>query len=281
MLKTRVLTAVFLLGFFLSAIFFLPTEAWVVLVTLLAATAAWEWGGLLALGGVGRLLLGGAFAIFCIVISLWHPSAMGMGDDFSGRAWALGRWIYWPAVAFWGLIVPVWMVKRWQLPKSLSGALVGLVVLLPAWLALIQLRQIGNLALLAIMATVWIADIAAYFSGRTFGRHKLAPTISPGKTWEGAAGAVVAVVLYGFALSPWLPAALSENRLVLVLVLVVLTAVSIVGDLFESLLKRQAGLKDSSRILPGHGGVLDRVDSLTSTLPIVALVWLASQNCPT
>jgi len=118
-----------------------------------------------------------------------------------------------------------------------------------------------------------MADIAAYFSGKAFGKHKLAPSISPGKTWEGAIGAGVGVVLYGVLvrllfgldLMPWV---------LWVVALLGVTAVSIVGDLYESLLKRKAGIKDSSNILPGHGGVLDRIDSLTSTLPVVALVWL-------
>lgn len=278
MLKTRVFTAVVLLAFFLSALFCLPPAGWVAVVTLVAAIAAWEWGGLLALGRLGRIFFGSVFAGLCLAISLWQPAALGMGETFSTQALVFGRWFYLPAIAFWGAVVPVWMVRRWSLPRSLPGVGVGLLVLIPAWLALIQLRQIGNLTLLAIMASVWIADIAAYFSGRTFGRHKLAPTISPGKTWEGAFGGVVAVVLYGYALSSWLPSALSGNLLLLGLFLIVLTVVSIVGDLFESLLKRQAGLKDSSQILPGHGGVLDRIDSLTSTLPIVAMAWLASQS---
>jgi phosphatidate cytidylyltransferase len=122
---------------------------------------------------------------------------------------------------------------------------------------------------------VWLADIAAYFFGRTFGKRKLAPSISPGKTWEGAIGGGVAVVVYGFMLAPQLPGKLSANYGLLLLVLIVLVAISIIGDLFESLLKRQAGLKDSSNVLPGHGGVLDRIDSLTSTLPLVALTWLS------
>ncbi len=118
-----------------------------------------------------------------------------------------------------------------------------------------------------------MADIGAYFSGRTLGRHKLAPSISPGKTWEGAIGGGLAVLAYGFLLSPHLPAGLGNSPVKLFIALVVLTAISVIGDLFESLLKRQAGLKDSSNILPGHGGALDRIDSLTSTLPLVALVW--------
>jgi len=131
---------------------------------------------------------------------------------------------------------------------------------------------------LAIMAVVWLADIGAYFSGRRFGKHKLAPAISPGKTWEGAIGGGVLVLAYGLLLSSRLPAALAGNLLLLLPVLLLLTAISIVGDLFESLLKRQAGLKDSSNVLPGHGGVLDRIDSLTSTMPLVALVWLVTKG---
>src|SRR5690606_2292618 len=132
--------------------------------------------------------------------------------------------------------------------------------------------------LLGTMAVVWVADIAAYFSGRAFGRHKLAPSISPGKTWEGAAGAAVAVLVFGFGMLAMRGAELQGGVAVIAGVLLAWTAVSIVGDLFESLLKRQAGLKDSGSILPGHSGILDRIDSLTSTLPIVALasVWLAA-----
>ena len=127
------------------------------------------------------------------------------------------------------------------------------------------------------MAVVWVADIAAYFTGRAFGRRKLAPSISPGKTWEGAAGAAVAVLAFGFGVLAMRGAELQGGVAVIAVVLLAWTAVSIVGDLFESLLKRQAGLKDSGNILPGHGGILDRIDSLTSTLPMVALgaVWLA------
>ena len=124
------------------------------------------------------------------------------------------------------------------------------------------------------MATVWVADTGAYFFGRTFGSHKLAPSISPGKTWEGAVGGGLTVIVYGFVFSSKLPAVLSDSFVLLLSALILLTVISIMGDLFESLLKRQAGLKDSSNVLPGHGGVLDRIDSLTSTLPLVALVWL-------
>ena len=153
------------------------------------------------------------------------------------------------------------------------GVGVGVLLLFSTWLAIVQLRSLGPLTLLAFFALAWVADIAAYFAGRRFGRHKLAPSISPGKTREGAIGAVLGVVMYGVLLRPGSP----FETIPLwqwVLLLVGLTAISIIGDLYESLLKRQAGIKDSSQILPGHGGVLDRIDSLTSTMPVIAFLTI-------
>jgi phosphatidate cytidylyltransferase len=274
MFKTRVITAIFLFAAFFLALFYLPPVGWVVFATLVAAIAAWEWGALMGLGGASRILFGVALALTCGVVGTLYPVALGVETGQPDAAWQLGRWFYLPAAVFWLLVVPLWMSRRWSLPKSVSGLLIGVLLILPTWLALVQLRQAGALALLAIMAVVWLADIGAYISGRSFGKHKLAPSISPGKTWEGVIGGGLAVLFYGFMLSPKLPGTLSSNYLLLLVVLVLLVAISVVGDLFESMLKRQAGLKDSSSVLPGHGGVLDRIDSLTSTLPLVALVWL-------
>ena len=276
MLRTRVITAVFLFAAFLSAVFYLPPLGWSLFAASVATIAAWEWGALMRFGRAKRLLLGVAFLGLCLLLDVLFPQALGLAAGFDEAAWPLALWFYLPAVLFWCGLVPFWLARRWPLPAGLPGLLVGVVVILPTWLALVQLRQLGAPALLAIMALVWLADIAAYFSGRRFGRHKLAPQISPGKTWEGAAGAVVAVLAYGLALSSKMPPALGARLVLLGAVMVGLTAISIVGDLFESHLKRQAGLKDSSNILPGHGGVLDRIDSLTSTLPLVACVWLAT-----
>ena len=157
---------------------------------------------------------------------------------------------------------------------------IGWLILVGAWAALVQLQAASPATVLAAMATVWIADTAAYFTGRAFGRHKLAPAISPGKTWEGVYGALAAVAVYALALWPvagragaqidagagalvgWIAAALA------------LAALSVIGDLFESLLKRQAGVKDSGNILPGHGGVLDRIDALLAAMPAAALLSL-------
>ena len=278
MLKTRVITAVVLLCAFLTALFYLPPLGWLLFATLVAAVAAWEWGALMGLAGASRVVLGVGLVVICLGCAVLDPAALGLDNGFAEAGWRLGRWFYVPAAAFWLLVVPLWLKRRWPLPKSALGAAIGVLLILPTWLALVQLRQVGPLALIAIMAVVWLADIAAYFFGRALGRHKLAPAISPGKTGEGAAGGALAVVVYGLVLAPRLPAVLAGNFPLLLLVLVVLTAISVTGDLFESLLKRQAGIKDSSNILPGHGGVLDRIDSLTSTLPLVALVWLATVN---
>ena len=278
MLKTRIITAFVLLGAFLSALFYLPPLGWLLFATLVAAVAAWEWGALMALAGASRVALGTGLALSCLGLALLDPAALGLAPGFAEAGWRLGRWFYVPAAAFWLLVVPLWLKRRWPLPKSLLGVAIGLLLILPTWLALVQLRQAGALTLIAIMAVVWLADIAAYFFGRALGRHKLAPSISPGKTWEGAVGGALAVIVYGLVLAPKLPGVLAQNFPLLLLVLILLTAISVSGDLFESLLKRQAGLKDSSSILPGHGGVLDRIDSLTSTLPLVALVWLAAVN---
>lgn len=275
MLKTRAITAVFLFAAFYLALFHLPPLGWVMFATLVAALAAWEWGALMQFGSSSRIALGAGLALICAVIAVLQPVALGIEAGDSAAAWHLGRWFYFPSAAFWLLLVPIWMNRRWLLPKSATGLLIGALVIIPTWLALVQLRQAGPISLLAIMAVVWLADIAAYFFGRTFGKRKLAPSISPGKTWAGAIGGGLAVVVYGFILAPQLPGKLSVNYGLLLLVLIVLVAISITGDLFESLLKRQAGLKDSSNVLPGHGGVLDRIDSLTSTLPLVALIWLS------
>ena len=274
MLKTRVITAVLLLAGLLPALFYLPPLGWAWLTAAALAIGGWEWGGFMQLKPVGRLSLGAALFALCATVILSFPSAMG-GEGWSEVvALNVGAWFYVPSVLFWALVLPFWLRSRWPLPGVLGGLAVGVLILLPTWMALVQLRQLGVWPLVSIMAVVWVADIAAYFSGRAFGKRKMAPSISPGKTWAGAVGAVLGVQLYGFLAAAWLPKALQPNVPVFAVVLAVLTALSIVGDLFESLLKRQAGIKDSSNVLPGHGGVLDRIDSLTSTLPFVALLWL-------
>jgi phosphatidate cytidylyltransferase len=268
MLKQRVMTAIVLLAIFVPSLLWLPQAAWAALMAVLTAAAAWEWGGLLGWAQRPRLRLGASALIVCL--AMLGAGVLGKTDL------PLVPVLLFSSVLFWLLLAPLWLREQWKLQQAgaFPGLLLGAAVLLPTWLAISRLREIGAVPLLCMMAVVWIADIAAYFSGRAFGKHKLAPSVSPGKTWEGAIGAVLAVLAYGILLrqSPVGEFFHAIPLWALLPGLVVLTAVSIVGDLFESLLKRQAGIKDSSQLLPGHGGVLDRIDSLTSTLPLLALI---------
>ena len=268
MLKTRIVTALLLLAVFLPGLFLLPVSAWAWLMAVVAALGAWEWAALIRWSPSRRVAFGGAVFMLCAGAILGFPKLLSETAQLGGEL----KWFYGAAMAFWFGLIPFWLRQRWVV-GSVLGAGVGLVVLMPTWLAMVQLRMAGPNALLAILAVVWVADVAAYFSGKTFGRHKLAPAISPGKTWEGVAGAAVAVTAYGFAMRQVFSVE-AVGPVLWCAALLLVTGVSVVGDLFESLLKRQVGLKDSSHILPGHGGVLDRIDSLTSTLPTVAFFWL-------
>jgi phosphatidate cytidylyltransferase len=271
MLKTRVITALVLMALLLPSLFYSSQAAWALLVAGFIGIAAWEWGALLAWKATGRISLGISTALLCGGLSLLAPNAIGAGEAFAPAA----PWVflaYGLSAVFWCLAIPFWLKHKWSL-QGIGGVLVGAIVLLPTWLAMVQLRGLGAGALLAIFAVVWMADIAAYFSGKAFGKHKLAPSISPGKTREGAIGACVGVVVYGVIIRQVFGLDFMSWA-VWIVALVGVTVISIAGDLYESLLKRKAGIKDSSNILPGHGGVLDRIDSLTSTLPVVALVWL-------
>jgi phosphatidate cytidylyltransferase len=262
MLKTRVITALVLLAAFLCVLFLLPRPAVAAAFAIVAAGMAWEWGGLMRLAGGARVLYIGAILVSCL--AAYHQPEVAYP----------GLW--WASALFWLLLAPLWLWRRWRMAaNSMVGYLIGWLVIVPAWAALVAIQGIDPRLLFGVMGLVWIADIAAYFAGRAWGRHKLAPAISPGKTWEGVGGAVAGVLAYG-AIATLVAGYTPPSRLAWALLLMALTAVSIVGDLFESLVKRQAGVKDSGSLLPGHGGLLDRLDSQTSTLPLAALilVWL-------
>jgi len=276
MLRTRVITALVLLVLFLAALFWLSPRAWAAFAGLLVAPAAWEWSKLIKLRPV-------ACGLYVVLVAAVCASlfALAQGNAAAGQRGAQNA-AYLAASLFWLIVVPLWLWRSW-LPRSRwLAALAGLVVLVPTWLALVELRNLGPLLLLLLMSVVWISDTAAYFAGRRFGRRKLAPSISPGKTWEGVAGAVLAVSVYAalwsYAWQPYFPQALKSMRFGafgMLLFLWLLTAIGIYGDLFESALKRHAGVKDSGALLPGHGGVLDRIDALTAVLPLAALVYLS------
>jgi phosphatidate cytidylyltransferase len=275
-LLTRVLTALVLLPVVLGMLFLAAPAVWGVFVLVIALTSCWEWSRMCQLTKAGEaayLVASAALGIF-----LWLLYLRLVPGNFVAAA--LTGFII--ATLFWLVGAPFWLAQKMR-PSPSTRAVAGWIVVWPAWLAFIVLRDTSPWLLLALAALVWVADIAAYFAGKRFGRRKLAPEVSPGKTWEGVYGALAGVVLYGALLAwiansretPLTPIFDDGAAFVAILAMLALTAVSVVGDLFESWMKRGAGLKDSSNLLPGHGGVLDRIDALTATLPVAALALYA------
>lgn len=257
MLKTRIITAIILIAGFLSTLFFTSPQFWAFLTLGIVLLGVAEWSDLIMLNKQQKLFnIAVAFSVGLLI--LFMSKTVLAHYQYQFMLYFLGM-----ATFFWVLIVPVWLVTRKVFNNRLIMSLLGLLLLMAMWIGVVGLHSISPWMLLAIIATVSIADSAAYFSGKRFGRHKLAPEISPGKTWEGVAGALVAVSLYGAVLCY-----LQHFSLWLIPALCLIVVFSIMGDLFESLLKRQAGLKDSGQLLPGHGGVLDRIDGLIPTLAI-------------
>lgn len=256
MLITRVLTAAALLAAFFAAALFLDRGLFALVACAIMAAGAFEWGRLAGLTAVRANAYAGGCALLFAALFFTSPHHVTV---------AL-------AALFWVVLVPFWLVKG--LPVSRPGLLAaGTVVLVPAGVAMVVLPPV---LMMLTLGLVWIADSAAYFAGRAFGRRKLAPRISPGKTWEGAAGGAVGCLIYAIIcamLNPDLGGHIQGGIWVPYLAgAALLCAISIVGDLLESALKRQAGAKDSGTLLPGHGGVLDRIDSATAVLPLALLM---------
>ena len=271
MLKTRIITAIVLMAVLLPILFLLPPNylGAFFLVALLAA--AWEWSRMLAPEAKKAAWL---YATFCLVIILFLLGMQAVSWQFS---------LLMMSVLFWIFLAPFILAKgmNFSLQKFKSlYSILGLIILPATWFALVFLRELGLVFLLSSMALVWVADIGAYFIGKAFGKHKLAAQISPGKSIEGAMGGLVLCYLYAFLCVVYLPLgdtlfgawAIRFGWVPMFLMVTVLVAFSVFGDLFESQLKRLAGVKDSSHLLPGHGGVLDRVDALIPTMPIAALL---------
>src|SRR5437762_1248040 len=274
MLARRILTAAVLVALVLAALFLLAPRAFGAVLLLVVLTAAHEWARLVGFVGGRWLLFVGAMLLFGIVL-LFGPSGLERGFPSVVVLSICGA-----ATLFWLFVAPPWVVLRWTPRSQFALAVFGWIVLTGTWLALVELQSRSPWHVLAAMAIVWVADTAAYFGGRAYGRRKLAPEVSPGKTWEGAYFGVGAVVLYALALAPFAAAAGYNGAFDIATVALwvafaaALAAMSIVGDLFESLLKRHAGVKDSGRLLPGHGGVLDRTDALLAAMPPAALAAL-------
>jgi phosphatidate cytidylyltransferase len=278
MLKQRVITALLMLAILLPAVFYPLPEVFAVVTMVLIAAAAWEWARINQTAPLASLAVGGLCASVCLLS--WYlgflRTPLQMLWIVAGGAWVvLGAWLLYRGVAVWAGV-----------PRLLR-LFGGVLALWIAWMAVVQARILGINFLFSVLVLVWAADIFAYFAGRAMGgkffARKLAPSISPGKTWEGAIGGMLGVIVCALLwrhldASQSLGVASLYTRLgtvnvaFLVLAVLFLATMSIVGDLVESLFKRSAGVKDSSGLLPGHGGVLDRVDALLPVLPLAMML---------
>lgn len=276
MLKQRIATALVLLALLVPSLIVAAPWPFALLALVSLAAAGWEWA---------RLNQAGALAV---------PLGVGLGVACAAAyqaGWAASapHWLWWLAMAVW-VLGATWVLRRgvagWsRVPRSLRWA-IGLLALWTAWLALVNARAVGLNFILSVFCLVWAADVFAYFGGRAFGRRKLAPAISPGKSWEGvwsgAAGALLVAIAWllleqrGNVDSPSVYSLVAAQLgwIGLALAVVLLVAMSVVGDLCESLVKRSAGAKDSSALLPGHGGILDRVDAVLPVFPIALALAL-------
>ncbi len=278
MLKQRIITALALLAVLLPALFANSPQPFLVLSILMIGAGAWEWGNMNGMSRQQSLLS----AFICI--------------DLCAMAWWAGwtthtdAWVWWLAGSAW-VGLTAWMLQRgvqgWALWHRQLRWMLGLIMLWLAWLAMAQARTASVQLLLSIFCVVWAADVFAYFCGKALGgrfiHRKLAPSVSPGKSWEGAIGGLCGVFLLAWAWMQleqayqWPGTSLfthmmSHGVFLWTLSLIFLTTMSVVGDLVESLVKRSAGVKDSSNLLPGHGGVLDRLDALLPSLPIALML---------
>jgi phosphatidate cytidylyltransferase len=267
MLGQRVATALVLLAILVPAIFVAPPWVWGLVSLALLAVAGHEWGRLLG-SSRGGLVLGAALAASGAAYVAWRT--MGAAGEPVAAVAVLAA----TSLMFWLSIGAMSLARVERLgPGWLNGAL----LLAACWIALYELRLVGAVTLVSCMAIVWLADIGAYFFGRALGRRKLAPRISPGKSWEGVAGGMAVVLIAAVASAALMPPTDSpvfSNWLSgrigwagAALILAAIAGLSVMGDLYESLLKRVAGVKDSGKLLPGHGGILDRIDALIPTMP--------------
>ena len=269
MLKQRVITAIILFALFLAALFGLPALGWQALVLVVVWQGAVEWARLSGLSGRASTVYW-LLTLAMMGGMLWLDNRVTVEQQTALHlAW------YIPAVLFWVFAVPAWLISGWRTQNAKLMGIVGWVVLLPTGLAMLDLRAFNPWVLLFVMTEVMATDISAYFAGKRFGKNKLAPAISPGKTWEGVIGAMLGVSIYVVAV--WWFSGLYKQYPILPGIVLAgwwWVALAVIGDLFESAVKRQAGVKDSGALLPGHGGLLDRIDALTSTLPFAGIALI-------
>jgi phosphatidate cytidylyltransferase len=283
LLKQRIITALILAPLVIAAIFYLSLEKFSILIMAVMAIGAWEWGPLMGFENKRRRL---AFVITTIILisAIWHYFPLMSFWNDQAQLHSTIQSVLWIAVGWWLLSAALTFLyprysSFWSSHRSIRG-IFGWLTLVPTWLAFVVLRSNdydadpyqGAQLIMFLFLMVWSADVGAYFVGKAIGKHKLMPNVSPGKTMEGFIGGVIfaciLVSLAGVSLN-W-----DQQQFILVIgVTVLITTISVLGDLNESMFKRQAGIKDSGTILPGHGGILDRIDSLTATAPIYALCY--------
>ena len=265
-LARRALTAAVLAPIVVAAVLWLPTWGFALFFGVFALLGAWEWPVVASLGGTWGAVFWLAVTVLLAILAMaWMNPAL----------WGA---VMLAAISFWALAV-VWVIQaqHGDPPLGLSHpalrALAGCLILVPCWSAFVLLHARSPVLVLLVLILIWLADSAAYFAGRALGRRRLASRISPGKSWEGVLGGLAAVVMAAWAAqaSGIVPV---NSPGALVLLCAVVAAVSVLGDLTESLFKRRAGVKDSGTLIPGHGGVLDRIDSLTAAAPVFASGWL-------
>ncbi|KAF1068400.1 MAG: Phosphatidate cytidylyltransferase [Pseudomonas citronellolis] len=271
MLKQRILTALVLLPIALGGFFLLEGAAFSLFIGVVVTLAAWEWARLAGYNEQATRVGYAAVVAVAMLALAWLPKLAGALLIVAVLWWLLATVLvmtYPGSAASWG--------------GRQRRLLIGLVVLLPAWQGLVVLKHwpLDNWLIVAVMVLVWAADIDAYFSGKAFGKRKLAPAISPGKSWEGFYGGLVLCLAITVGVSIFRDWSVRELLLALPCTAIVV-ALSVVGDLTESMFKRQVGLKDSSNLLPGHGGILDRIDSLTAAIPVfTVLLWATGWGTP-
>ncbi len=264
MLKQRIITALIIAPIAIACVFFLPIIGFYLFIGAVIAISAWEWANLSGYTGLYKYLY--AFLIVLLMI---------------GSMMVPPQWILIPAMVWW-LIALVLVIRYPGLENLWSGkmtrTLIGVLVLLPGFVALVQLKQSvdSSFLILLLFFLIWGADIGAYFTGRAFGKSKLAPRVSPGKSWAGVWGGMATAVLISLAMTFWIgkPDPLTSRGLYFLLACLFVAVISVLGDLTISMFKRHRGIKDSSHLLPGHGGFLDRLDSLFAAGPTFSLFIL-------
>jgi len=267
-LRDRVVSAAVMLVVFVVVNFFLPESLFRLCLSLLTAVAGWEWSRLSGVRDELQQLLAGA-VLFVLSLLLWRTPFLQLAP-----AVALLSVLFWTAAAFVFVLKPERQLARDRVdwPALVSGA----VLLLACFSFVDLLHNRGNggspWLLLYALSIVWVMDTGAYFSGKRYGKHKLAPAISPGKTWEGVIGGVTSAAILAL-LTLWFSSFAANYALVFVAGTLLAAAASVLGDLYESRLKRSAGMKDSSQLIKGHGGVLDRIDGVIAAVPVFGFAW--------